>query len=46
MAAQALGKIGGEVALNALLAHARDRDPAIRQACLDSLRRLREASAL
>jgi HEAT repeat protein len=40
-AAQALGRIGGREAVAALRAYADERDPAIRQACVDSLRQLR-----
>jgi HEAT repeat protein len=43
-AAQAIGQIGGPAAVQALQAHARSGDPAVRQACQEALRRLERAA--
>jgi len=43
-AAQAIGQIGGPAAVQALQPHARGKDPAVRQACLEALRRLERAA--
>jgi HEAT repeat protein len=42
-AAQAIAQIGGPAAFQALYAHARGGDAAVRQACLEALRRLERA---
>jgi HEAT repeat protein len=44
-AAQAIAQIGGPAAFQALYAHARGGDAAVRQACLEALRRLERAVA-